>query len=97
MTIDVRIEEDIVTNNIIIFDCTGIRINHVMKYTPSLLKKWDSCLVRNNDLSVIIFNKKKMKIFRKYILNYLGSIWLKNKSNLSYQRTTSCRHSHESG
>lgn len=44
MTIDVRIEEDIVTNNIIIWDMAGVNMNHVIKYTPSILKKFDTCL-----------------------------------------------------
>lgn len=63
MTIEVRIEEDIVTKNIMIVDCTGANINHVMKFTPVLLKKCDACLVREYDLAIAISNRKIMNIF----------------------------------
>lgn len=63
MTIEVRIEEDIVTKNIMIVDCTGANISHVMKLTPVLLKKCDACLVSNYDLAIVISNRKIMNIF----------------------------------
>ncbi|XP_067207947.1 alpha-tocopherol transfer protein-like [Linepithema humile] len=44
MTIEVRIEEDIVTKNILIWDCAGVNINHIIKFTP-ILFKFDSCLM----------------------------------------------------
>nr|XP_012231774.1 PREDICTED: alpha-tocopherol transfer protein-like isoform X2 [Linepithema humile]XP_012231775.1 PREDICTED: alpha-tocopherol transfer protein-like isoform X2 [Linepithema humile] len=44
MIIEERIEEDIVTNNIIICDSTGVNMNHVIQYTPSLIKKIDICM-----------------------------------------------------
>jgi hypothetical protein len=46
MTTEVRLEEDIVTNIIIIWDCTGENINHIKMFTPTAVKKWDSCMVR---------------------------------------------------
>jgi len=54
MTIEVRIEEDIVTDNVIICDCTGANINHIMMFTPTLLKKLYFCIVRNYDLDILI-------------------------------------------
>lgn len=53
MSTEVRIEEDIVTNNVVIWDCAGANINHLMKYTPMLLKKFDSLMVRNYDPAVV--------------------------------------------
>lgn len=58
MAMDLRIEEDLTTKNIIIFDCVGVTINHIMQYTPMLLKKFDSCLVRNYNLAVVISSNK---------------------------------------
>jgi len=54
MMVEVRIEEDIVTNNVIIWDCAGANINHLMMYTPTLMKKLYSCVVRNYDLDILI-------------------------------------------
>lgn len=51
MIIEVRIEEDIVTNNILIWDVAGASIHHVKHYTPMVFKKLDTCLVRNYEFA----------------------------------------------
>lgn len=52
MIFEINIEEDITPDIVIIWDCADATINHVFKYSPSLLKKYDSCLVCNIFLSV---------------------------------------------
>nr|XP_012215613.1 PREDICTED: alpha-tocopherol transfer protein-like [Linepithema humile] len=44
MIFEIGIEEDIVPEIVVVWDCTGTNINHVFKYTPSMLKKFDSCM-----------------------------------------------------
>ncbi|XP_032684447.1 alpha-tocopherol transfer protein-like isoform X2 [Odontomachus brunneus] len=44
MITDVRAEEDTVNNELIIWDCKHLTLGHMLKYTPSTLKKCDLCL-----------------------------------------------------
>jgi len=53
MTVEVRIEEDVVTNNVLIMDCMGVNFNHMTMWTPIVLKKLNACLVCNYDLYLI--------------------------------------------
>ncbi|XP_014485293.1 PREDICTED: alpha-tocopherol transfer protein-like [Dinoponera quadriceps] len=44
MTLDIRAKEDTVNSEIIIADYTHLTLGHVLKYTPSVLKKVDLCM-----------------------------------------------------
>lgn len=46
MLLDLRIDEDLVNSEIFIWDAADVTINHLVKYTPTVLKKYDLCLVR---------------------------------------------------
>ncbi|EFN85308.1 hypothetical protein EAI_15992 [Harpegnathos saltator] len=44
MLTDVRLEEDMVNSDILIIDCIYLTLNHLLKYTPNLVRKLDLCL-----------------------------------------------------
>ncbi|XP_029171652.1 retinol-binding protein pinta-like [Nylanderia fulva] len=44
MIFETRIEEDIVNCDVIIYDCSNLTVNHIIKYTPTILKKTDLML-----------------------------------------------------
>ncbi|GAB1867374.1 Alpha-tocopherol transfer protein-like [Camponotus japonicus] len=44
MIIEMRIEEDTVNSDIIIFDCTNLTFDHILKFTPIVIKKVDTIL-----------------------------------------------------
>nr|BAI94568.1 CRAL-TRIO domain containing protein [Diacamma sp. Okinawa-2006a] len=44
MLLDLRIDEDLVNSEIFIWDAADVTINHLVKYTPTVLKKYDLCL-----------------------------------------------------
>jgi len=50
---ELRIKEDVVINNVFIYDCIGLNFNHVITWTPTVLKKLDAWLVHNYDLYLI--------------------------------------------
>jgi len=56
MIIEMRIEEDIVNSDIIIFDCTNLTFGHILKFTPIVIKKVDTILVfKKNDYFLYLF------------------------------------------
>ncbi|XP_067215890.1 alpha-tocopherol transfer protein-like isoform X2 [Linepithema humile] len=80
MIFETGMEEDIVPDIAVIWDCTGANINHVLKYSPPLLKKFDSCMtaysLRVKALYVIhapqyvdIFMKAAKSIFKAKLFN----------------------------
>ncbi|XP_067215896.1 retinol-binding protein pinta-like [Linepithema humile] len=44
MIFETGMEEDIVPDIAVIWDCTGVTINQLLKYSPPMLKKFDSCM-----------------------------------------------------
>ncbi|XP_014475667.1 PREDICTED: alpha-tocopherol transfer protein-like [Dinoponera quadriceps] len=44
MMLDVRVDEDVISSECVIWDCANATFGHVLKFPPSLLKKCDLCL-----------------------------------------------------
>lgn len=45
MMLDLRMDEDTVNSNMVIWDMKNYRMGHLLKYTPTFMKKLDLCLV----------------------------------------------------
>ncbi|XP_014480588.1 PREDICTED: alpha-tocopherol transfer protein-like [Dinoponera quadriceps] len=44
MMLDVRLKEDVMNSELVIWDCTNTTFGHILKFSPGLLKKCDLCL-----------------------------------------------------
>ncbi|CAL1676132.1 unnamed protein product [Lasius platythorax] len=42
MIIETRVEEDIVNSDVVIYDCANLTLNHIFKFTPSVLKRMET-------------------------------------------------------
>lgn len=54
MILEMHIEENIHNSEVIIYDCSNLTFNHIIKFTPSVLKKADTILVCKNYFTTYI-------------------------------------------
>lgn len=64
MILDILAEEDTVNSIVIVWDCKHLTLGHILKMTPSLLKRFNLCLVRN----VITLTKHVIVSYSLYLI-----------------------------